>query len=204
MLAFSVASPSRGSLAYLARSSHVLGDILHMQLTNGQFWGDYRFLGRPYQRRLLVARDADDILEQLDEVIVDADGVWLQRLSQLPVLDEVGIADDCTGEIARAQPVDRISVPNTPDVEPCPHTGEQLLVAQLFLSLDHHIGGEDTRPLAKTAPLTAEAKAIAWQKGAHDGLEFLGRVVVGEETHQHTAFDQIRAAGRQSLAGHPL
>src|SRR5439155_6149865 len=75
------------------------------------------FVGGPDERRLAFLCDADDAVQEGMDVLVDAQRIRPDRLGQLAVLDDVRIGDDSAGEVAGAQPVDWIRVPDAADVE---------------------------------------------------------------------------------------
>ena len=64
-----------------------------------------------------VLGQAGDVREQPADVVVDPDGVGLERRGEPPVADDKGVAHHGASEVAGPQPVDRIGVPDAPDVE---------------------------------------------------------------------------------------
>src|SRR3990170_5743634 len=96
---------------------HVFGDGVDVQLLHRYFGGVDDLVGRPDQGGLPLFGHANDALQQVVDVIVDAQGVGLYGLGQLAVADNVGVGHDGAGEVAGAQSVDRVGVPYAAAVE---------------------------------------------------------------------------------------
>src|SRR5919108_91738 len=101
-------------------------DVVDPDVGDGDLGRVGRLVGAPDDRALHVLGDADDVVQERGDVVVDPDRVRLDRLGDPAVANDIGIRHDRTGEIARAQPVDRVRVPNASDVD------RVVLAAELF------------------------------------------------------------------------
>jgi hypothetical protein len=63
--------------------------VFDVGTTNGRFRGHGDSLRRPGGGRFLAACDPDDLPERRGTTVIDADGVWLQRLGKLPFCEGV-------------------------------------------------------------------------------------------------------------------
>src|SRR5438876_833317 len=105
--------------------------------------------------------DADDAVEDLPDVLVDPDRVRFEWRREPPIANDIGIGDDRTGEIAGAEPVDRVRVPDPADVEAVPDRAEELLERNRGGALDDDVGGCDPGLRVELAPTAgAEAEAV--------------------------------------------
>ena len=111
---------------------------------------------------LHVLGDADDVVQERGDVVVDPDRVGLGRRRDPAVANDIGIAHDRTGEITGAQPVDRVRVPDAPDVEPVADAAQQLVERHRLGALEHDVGRRDARRAVELAAAAgAEAEAVA-------------------------------------------
>ena len=90
------ASPFR-----LVEALHEAGHLVHVDNAHRDLGRVDDLVRRPYDGALHILRDADDIVQEGGDVVVDADGVRLQGLGESAVADAIGIGDDGVGEIAR-------------------------------------------------------------------------------------------------------
>src|SRR5205807_7362265 len=103
-----------------------------------------------------------------------------------PVANDIGVGDDGTGEITRAQPVDRVGVPDAPDVEAVADSADELVERDGLGALQHDVrGGHPGRAVELPAAAGAEAKAVARSQrrlgGGPAGAELLGESRVTQQ-----------------------
>ena len=136
------------------------------------------------------------------------------------VADDIGVADDGAGEIARAQPVDRVRVPDAADVEPVADsaraarrapTGSAPSSTTFEAATPGGLSNWRPPPAPKRKPLrgTSAASAAA-PRGAELLVErgvaqqALRLVPVGEAADEDAVADQVGPPRGQPLAGDPL
>src|SRR5262249_27433177 len=122
-------------------------------------------------------------------------------------------------EIAGAEPVDRVGVPDTTDIETAVDPTDQLLARHRIAALEHDVGGSHAGLGVELTPASsAEAEAVSRDEGgrrgpgvhaelgAHPGIaeQALSLVPVGETPGQDTGPDQFGAAGGKALTGDAL
>src|SRR5919108_1505456 len=140
-------------------------DVVDPDVGDGDLGRVGRLVGAPDDRALHVLGDADDVVQERGDVVVDPDRVRLDRLGDPAVANDIGIRHDRTGEIARAQPVDRVRVPDAADVEPVAHAAQELLATHRLGALDDDVGGGRAGALIElAAAAAAEAEAVAWHQ----------------------------------------
>src|SRR5215510_68326 len=98
----------------------LMGNGIDAYVADRDLRGIHDLVRRPDDRAFDILGDADDVVEERGDVVVDADRVRLDGLRDPTAANHIGIRGDRTGEITRARSVDRIRVPDAPDVEAVP------------------------------------------------------------------------------------
>src|SRR5689334_2184023 len=144
------------------RLLHWVCDGVDANAADGDLWRVHDLVGGPDDGALHVLGDTDDVVEEGRDVVIDADRVGLDRLRDPTVANHIGIGGDRTGEIACAQAVDRVRVPDAADVQAVAHTAQQLVTAHRVGALDDDVGGGRRRLGREVPPAAgAEAEAVA-------------------------------------------
>src|SRR5580704_15290292 len=84
------------------------------------------------------------MLEDLRDVCVDAQTVGGERLGEFAAANQVRIAGDGAGEISGALAVDRIGVPDAPDVDSVADRAHKFAIADSAARAHHDIGAGRT------------------------------------------------------------
>src|SRR5215831_829391 len=85
-----------------------VGNGIDAYVADRDLRGVHDLVRRPDDRALDVLGDADDVVEERGDVVVDPDRVRLDGLPDPTVANHIRIRGDRTGEITGAQPVDRV------------------------------------------------------------------------------------------------
>src|SRR5579862_10030980 len=103
------------------------------------------------------------MLKDLRDVRVDAQTVGSQRLGEFAVANDVRVTGDGAGEIARALAIDRIGVPDPPDVDSVPDRAHQFAVGDTAARAHHDVGAGRTGTRVE-APASTFADAVTAQR----------------------------------------
>ena len=146
--------------------------------------------------------------------------VRLERRRDPAVADDKGIAHHRTSEVSRAQPVDRVGVPDPADVEPVAARGASSSSCETGSapSTTTLEAADARRAVELAAAARAEAEAVArderrrggrrrWPRAcrpARDRAAAAACRTSSSEGRPAAVADQVGAAGRQALAGDAL
>src|SRR5438445_6112903 len=99
------------------------------------------FVPIPYDRRTALVGNADDVLQHLTDVIIDTDRIRFEWRGQFSVLNHERISNNGAREISGSQAINRISVPDPPDINAVFDLANELVKSFIITSLDKHVCG---------------------------------------------------------------
>jgi hypothetical protein len=108
---------------------------------------------------LTVVPGPDDIVEKGGDVVVDADRVGPDGWTQLPLADDVRVGDHRAGKIASAQAIDRIGVPDAPDIEAVLDPSQEVGKGGGVADLDDHVRGRHCGAGVEATPASKARRA---------------------------------------------
>src|SRR6185436_8740569 len=86
-------------------SSLWIGNLVDAHTGDGDLGSVDDLVRRPHDGRSRILGDADDVVEEGGDVVVDANGVGSEWRHDATAADDIGVADHRTGEIPRARSV---------------------------------------------------------------------------------------------------
>lgn len=183
---------------------------------DGNLRGVDDLIGSPGKGSDPFPANPHDGVQDLQNIIVDPDGVGFQWTGKPAVFDQEGIPDHSAREIPGGQPVDGIRIPDATNVESVSDERTKLPGAVGLPPFENHIGRDDAgRDIEVATSVAFDAEAVAWDQGLSDlaGLtsqlflslriakEPLGLVEVAQQTDQLPPADEIGATSRKAFTG---
>src|SRR5207237_10875380 len=107
------------------------------------FGSVHYFVPIPYDGGTALLGNADDVLQDLTDVIIDPDRVRFEGRRQFSILNHERISDHSAGEIAGPQAINRISVPDPANINAVFDLANELVKSFVITSLDAHVWGCD-------------------------------------------------------------